>query len=130
MRNKTSRMNLSLSGWVGMCFLLLLYSCQPYEVPIAPPKGYPRAVAEVVFNNCATSGCHAGTGVTNAGGLDLSNWQAAFQGSDGGSAIIPGDLAHSFLGYYLNTNPDSGIISTPAMPLQQSPLSTADRQSD
>ena len=74
-------MNMSLNKTQFILFFILglFFSCtyEKEQGPI-PESNYPPAVAEIIVNKCATSGCHNSLSRANAGGLDYSTWDLMF----------------------------------------------------
>jgi YVTN family beta-propeller protein len=85
--------------------------------------GYPVEVDRIIQSNCAVSGCHTAKSSEVAGGINLESWETLFKGSANGSPVIPYSDKFSSLLYFINTYPDLGLISSPTMPLDRSPLS-------
>ena len=71
--------------------LLLSLTCgckyDVYEEPLV--TNYPDNVSKIMTDNCATSGCHNATSKDGAAGLDLSTWDAMFDGTNNGAVTIP-----------------------------------------
>jgi DNA-binding beta-propeller fold protein YncE len=110
-------------------FVLMLSQCandKKESIPeIVNTACYPDAVGKIFVEKCATSGCHNTTSKDAAAGLDLSSWDKLFNGSRGGSAVIPYSADQSFLVNFINTYSDlnSGISQLPTMPNNGTPLS-------
>lgn len=104
-------------------FLFSLAYCTPEE-PLFDSKDYPEEIGEIMIQKCATAGCHNDISKVAAGGLSLSSWDKLFEGSRGGSSVIPYRPDQSFLMYFINTDPDQGVVLSPTMPFNESPLST------
>lgn len=109
-----------------LAFMLLAFaSCKdPEPNPIAESQ-YPEAVAQIVVNSCATSGCHIAPAPPAA--LALHTWTALFEGSSFGAVLIPGSPEWSHFLQHTNTYDDLGIRATPVMPPDSTgaPLSRA-----
>ncbi len=90
---------------------------------------YPPDVGKIFITHCAQAGCHNARSKGAAGGLDLSTWTALFEGSSGGSAVIPFRTDHSFLLNFINDGHDPDITpQPPLMPYNLEPLSAQDYQ--
>lgn len=85
--------------------------------------GFPEEVATIFRNSCSQSGCHNSKSFEAAAGLNLETWEALFEGSRGGSAVIPYSPLQSFLLYSINTDSSKGPILAPNMPIGNAPLS-------
>lgn len=96
----------------------LIESCTYREAEIQPSAAgcYPAEISKILVTKCATAGCHNPTSKAGAAGLDLSNWDALFDGSAGGSPIIPGRSDQSFLLNFINVDSTLGPIQEPTMP--------------
>lgn len=86
-------------------------------------SGYPEDVSAIILTKCATPGCHNNISYGNAGGIDLSSWDALFRGGRSGSSVIPYSTAYSFLLYFVNTDSSLGPVLEPTMPFDQAPIS-------
>lgn len=87
--------------------------------------GYPDAVAQIMINKCATSGCHNTKSKDAAAGLNLETWSDLFKGSRAGAVVIPYRTDFSTLIYYTNSFNQYGTIQlAPKMPLNRDPLSS------
>lgn len=118
MHSKTNNLRfLILSGLL----ILLAFGCRKERVK--DPKGYPEEVADIMLLTCATTGCHDDNSNDAEGRLSLASWDAAFQGSRAGAAIVPFRVDQSYLSFFINTYEDLGITQTPSMPLNAAPLS-------
>jgi YVTN family beta-propeller protein len=102
--------------------LCLFFSCRKDKGELTFGN-YPADVGKIISLKCATSGCHNSQSYLAAAGLDLSSWESLFNGSNSGSPVIPFRKDFSSLCYFINTYSDLGIVNTPAMPLDKSPLS-------
>src|SRR4051794_20326084 len=67
---------------------------------------YPKDVAIIIQNKCATAGCHNTQSAGNAGGLDFSTWDKMFEGGKNGSSVIPYSVDYSYMLYFVNTYSD------------------------
>lgn len=108
--------------------LLLSLGCSkdeepPMEVDIT---GYPPQISQIISNKCSTAGCHNDASKVAAAGLSLSTWDKMFEGSRGGSPVIPFRPDQSFMLFFLNTDPNLGITLSPTMPINQPALSAAE----
>ena len=103
-----------------LLFLILLGSaCKRDRINATD---YPDEVAQILATSCVSAGCHTSQSAYGAAGLNLETWENLFQGSRGGSPVIPHSPDNSFLLYSLNTDPSLGPVLIPTMPLGQSPL--------
>lgn len=116
---------LVLMGWC-----IIFYSCKKDKSAILiESTGYPDAVQQILVTKCATTGCHNDKSKEAAGGLSLETWDRLFEGSRGGSVVIPYRDDFSTLIYYTNTDSLLGTIQLePTMPFNQPALSTAEVQ--
>ena len=82
-----------------------IQSCK-YDVDPEPFDDgcYPPEVAEILVKKCATSGCHNTISKDAASGLDLSSWEAMFQGNRNGAVCVPYRSDQSTLFFYINTD--------------------------
>ena len=94
-----------------------IQSCK-YDVDPEPFDDgcYPPEVAEILVKKCATSGCHNTISKDAASGLDLSSWEAMFQGNRNGAVCVPYRSDQSTLFFYINTDTLQGPVSQPTMP--------------
>lgn len=109
---------------VSLCALsLFMIGCrhEPFESSF-DPQGYPTEVADIMIRKCATSGCHNNTSKAAAGGLSLASWEKLFEGSRGGSSVIPYRPDQSFLLFFVNTDSTRGVTLSPTMPFNDNPL--------
>lgn len=86
-------------------------------------NGFPADVSSIIIGKCATIGCHSLASKEACGGLCLETWDYLFKGSHGGADCIPFSHIYSTLCLFSNTYPDLGVVNTPSMPLNQTPLS-------
>ena len=103
--------------------ILIFFSCKKDEEPVFDSKGYPEEIGQIMLNSCATSGCHNDISKIAAGGLSLSSWESMFEGSRGGSPVIPYRSDQSYFMFSINTDPNLGVTLPPSMPFNQDPLS-------
>jgi DNA-binding beta-propeller fold protein YncE len=89
---------------------------------------YPNEVGKIMVNKCATSGCHNAISYPASNGLNLTTWDDLFKGGNSGSSVIPFRSDFSSLCYFINTYADLGIINTPTMPYNRTPLSREEVQ--
>lgn len=111
-------------------FLVLFFaSCKhdPTEMP-APviATGYPADIERIVTTTCAVEGCHNTASKDASSGLDMSTWDAMFEGTNNGAINIPFRPDFSTLLYFTNTDSTKGLVSYPTMPLSYSTLSDQD----
>ncbi|MFK7808295.1 MAG: YncE family protein [Saprospiraceae bacterium] len=85
--------------------------------------GYPAEVSQIITTKCATAGCHNDISRVAAAGLSMKTWDRLFEGSRGGSAVVPYRTDQSFLLFFVNTDPEKGIVLSPTMPINQPALS-------
>ncbi|MFN5224888.1 MAG: YncE family protein [Bacteroidota bacterium] len=106
-----------------------IQSCK-YDVDPKPFDDgcYPPEVAEILVKKCATSGCHNTISKDAASGLDLSSWEAMFQGNRNGAVCVPYRSDQSTLFFYINTDTLQGPVSQPTMPFNASPLTAQEIQ--
>lgn len=111
---------------VSAACISLLCSClnDKYEGNPFEKSQYPDEVAKIMVTKCAVPGCHNTQSADGAAGLDLSTWEKMFDGSRGGTAVIPYRSDQSFLINFINTYDDiDSNQQTPLMPLDGEPLS-------
>lgn len=85
--------------------------------------GYPDEVGKIVFNKCATAGCHNDQSKNAAAGLSLESWEKMFEGGSNSAVVIPYSLGYSTLFSFSNIYEDLGHTLTPTMPYGRTPLS-------
>jgi DNA-binding beta-propeller fold protein YncE len=107
-------------------FVLVINSCKRDPLIVPASTDYPKDIAYLMLTKCAVSGCHNDASYQAAAGLNLSGWEKLFQGSTGGSTVIPFRADYSSLMYFVNTYPDLGPTNNPTMPLHADPLSRDD----
>ncbi|MFM8950783.1 MAG: YncE family protein [Bacteroidota bacterium] len=112
-----------------LAVVLIMQSCK-YDVAPEPFDDgcYPPEVAEILVKKCATSGCHNTISKDAASGLDLSSWEAMFQGNRNGAVCVPYRSDQSTLFFYINTDTLQGPVSQPTMPFNASPLTAQEIQ--
>lgn len=103
-------------------FLLLLSACT-YDKLEDSMHGYPEDIASVFRTSCANAGCHTATSSEAAAGLNMETWASLFEGSRGGSPVIPYSPDQSYLLYSINTDTSRGVTLSPTMPIGGSHLS-------
>jgi DNA-binding beta-propeller fold protein YncE len=86
-------------------------------------EDYPKDVAAIIQNKCATAGCHNTQSASVADGLDFSTWDKMFKGGRNGASVIPYSVDYSFLLFFVNTYSDLGPMQVPTMPFNQPKLS-------
>lgn len=85
---------------------------------------YPEEIGKILVANCATSGCHEGQSAVGAGGLNLESWDKLFEGSRGGSPVIPYCPEQSYMLFSVNTDTNLGPVLAPTMPFNAPPLTS------
>jgi YVTN family beta-propeller protein len=107
--------------------VILSQSCTYEKAPIPKAEtNYPEAVEAIIINKCATAGCHNEQSKAGAGGLNLETFEKLFEGGNGGAVVIPYRDDFSTMLYYTNTDSSKGLVLTPTMPVNGSPLSAAE----
>lgn len=112
----------------GLLLFLLLYSvvngsaCKKDRLQEADHH-FPERIEPLLRSSCATAGCHTAQSAAGAAGLNLESWEALFEGTRGGSPVIPFNSEQSFLLQFLNTDTSWGPVTEPTMPLGRTPLS-------
>ena len=94
--------------------MLYLQSCRYDKIDVseaAGVAGYPENVGKIFLSGCAITGCHTTNDKHFASGLDLSSWDALFQGARNGSPVVPFTSKYSFLCYFINSYPDLGVTN-------------------
>jgi DNA-binding beta-propeller fold protein YncE len=89
---------------------------------------YPKDIANIIVNKCATAGCHNDKSKNAAGGISLSSWDKLFEGNGSGSIVIPYRPDFSTLCYYINTKIENGPSLQPTMPLNDDVLTDEEYQ--
>lgn len=89
---------------------------------------YPDDVGKIFITKCATPGCHNTLSREGSAGLDMSTWSHLFEGTNGGSAVIPFNAVESFLVNFINTDSTYGPVQEPNMPYNGTPLSAEEVQ--
>lgn len=118
------------SGSILLLLTLAIYLCGCRHDSLSPQPqpgqvladNYPENISKILTTQCATAGCHNATSYENAGGLLMDTWEHLFDGGNNGAVIIPYDIENSSLLYFINTHADLGVIATPTMPLDRTPL--------
>lgn len=110
-------------------FVFILIQACSYDkfdsvVPVS--TGYPAEVDKIITGKCATSGCHNTLSKEAAAGLDLSNWEVMFDGTNNGAVVIPYRSDYSTMCYFTNVDSTLGLVVQPTMPINQPPLSTTE----
>lgn len=111
---------------IFLTFLLGWLSCTKDvgKLKSATDHNYPEDIANIIVKKCATSGCHNEKSKDAAAGLNLTTWNTLFEGSNGGSVVIPFRPDFSTLLFYTNSFNEFGKIQlSPKMPLNQEQLS-------
>ncbi len=76
--------------------------------PVTNTDGnYPPAIAKIILNKCATSGCHNAASYQNAANLLLDTWDHLLLGSASGAEVVAFSPLYSPFLYYCN--PDSAL---------------------
>ena len=104
-----------------------IMSCSKDEgEPEFDSMNYPEEIGRIFIESCATAGCHNDISSFAAGGLSLTSWDKLFEGSRGGSSVIPFRSDQSFLMFFINTDPSQGVTLSPTMPFNQPALNQED----
>lgn len=113
---------LSIYLLLAFSSILVIYSCKRPAQPTSTPNygQFPDAVGKIMINKCATAGCHNAASYQNSAGLLLDTWEHLMQGGNSGASVIAYSPDFSPLLYFVNTNPDRGIVATPTMPYDAS----------
>ena len=64
---------------LGATLFGLISGCTYDHLEVPDNSGYPEDVSEIMLTKCATAGCHNNISYGNAGGIDLSSWDALFR---------------------------------------------------
>lgn len=105
------------------CFWYCTKDVGKLKVPVEEHQ-YPEAIANIILNKCSTSGCHNETSKDAAAGLNLQTWDKLFEGSRGGSVVIPFRPDFSTFIFYTNSYTEFGKIQlSPKMPVNGNQLS-------
>ena len=100
-----------------LAFAAYFSSCvHPSQLKITVDGNYPPAVADIIINKCAVSGCHDAKSYQNANGFLLDTWEHMFQGGDNGAMVIAYCPQYSPLLYTTNTDSAVGLVLKPTMP--------------
>lgn len=107
-----------LRPFVITCFLLAsTLSCRKKTTTAGPADGdYPEAIANIIINKCAISGCHNQASYQNADGLLMDTWDHLFNGGANGAVVVAYSPKYSPLLYFVNTDSAVGVVATPTMP--------------
>ena len=110
---------------VPYLLLFIVTACTKDKFSTSNPDSscYPKEVAEILVNKCATAGCHNSQSAGNANGLDYSTWENMFKGGKNGSSVIPFSTDYSYMLYFINTDTAEGLSLSPRMPYLQTALS-------
>lgn len=105
-------------------FFISITSCQhsATEPTAITNSEYPKEIASIMINSCATDGCHNTLSYQNAGGLLLDKWENLFKGGNSGASIIPYSSDFSPLLFFINTHSELGVTAIPTMPYNRAPL--------
>lgn len=116
--------------WVQALLTLASLSSCKHKPSLAtvPDTQFPPQIEAILLSRCATAGCHNDKSKEGAGGLSLETWDKMFEGSRGGSVVIPYRPDYSTLAYYLNTDSTRGLALKPTMPFNGPYLSDIDYQ--
>lgn len=110
-------------------FIILLiisisfFACKKMIDPSLVQSNFPKEIASIFINKCATSGCHNDKSYQNAGGLNLTSYQKLFEGAVNGAVAVPYSASFSSMFQFVNTYDDLGLHITPSMPLNADALS-------
>ena len=122
-------MNIFCRSIVCASIAFIFHSCKYDKIDLvaggSSETGFSSEVGNIFSAKCSVSGCHTSTDKDAAGGLDLSSWNALFNGARNGSPVVPFTSQYSFLCYFINSYPDLGIIHDSignAMPPSPRPL--------
>lgn len=103
--------------------MILMFGCRHESIePLGEPNGFPKEIANIMIDKCATRGCHDNVSKAAAGGLSLASWEEMFEGSRGGSSVIPFRPDQSFLLFFVNIDSMQGVTLSPTMPFNEAPL--------
>lgn len=91
---------------------LFFHSCKYDKIDPSNPDTatYPLDVEKIFVGKCSVPGCHTTNDKDASSGLDLSTWNALFNGARNGSPVVPFTSKFSFLTYFINSYPDLGLI--------------------
>jgi DNA-binding beta-propeller fold protein YncE len=112
--------------WLFATLLVLASTSCTWDNLGDEAAGYPTEISAIIVNSCAVSGCHNAASSEAAAGLNLESWATLYEGSRGGSAVIPYSPEMSYLLYAVNTNPDKGPMLSPTMPIGGATLTDAE----
>jgi DNA-binding beta-propeller fold protein YncE len=112
----------------AIIFTSVLTGCSydTIEQPVPADSGYPVAIENILVNKCATAGCHNDISYVSSARLSFTTWDKMFEGSSGGSVVIPFRSGFSTLLFFVNTDTSNGPVLAPTMPYNQSPLSASE----
>jgi len=112
-----------IKGFLSLSLLVILgvytiSSCRPKSQndAVTPDGDFPPAIANIIINKCATTGCHNAASYSLSANLLLDSWEHLFQGSISGSVVIPYCTKYSLLLYRVNTDSTLGLVIPPAQP--------------
>lgn len=114
------RPNVARCGAFALLLFSLIFSCNRNK--LEPAFDYPDEVSRLMRKTCAIKGCHNETSAAAVGGLNLESWEKLFEGSRGGSPVVPYSPELSYLLYSVNTDASLGPVLTPTMPYLQDAL--------
>lgn len=133
MENSLYRMNLNRDvslpyfAALALAVSIVLGSCrQDRHVWIKGQGNYPEHIAKIIQNNCTQPGCHNQNSRAGASGLSLESWDALFEGTNNGAAVIPYKPLNSTLFQFCNYLDELGPSARPTMPINNPPLSRED----
>lgn len=108
--------------------LFLIPSCvyDKFDTVVPVSTGYPSHIEPIIVGKCATAGCHNTASKDAAAGLDLSNWEVMFNGTNNGAVVIPYRSDYSTLCYFTNVDSTLGLVVQPTMPINEDPLTNAE----
>jgi DNA-binding beta-propeller fold protein YncE len=112
---------------LGSALLLSLLLCGCTWDKVEPNiNGFPDEIQNILVTSCATGGCHTLQSAPAAANLNLMTWQNLFEGSRGGSPVVPYSPELSYLLYSVNTDTARGATLNPTMPIGGAPLTDAE----
>ncbi len=114
--------------FLSAVLLTLISSCayDKFDSVVPVSTGYPSNVEAIIVGKCATAGCHNTASKDAAAGLDLSNWEVMFNGTNNGAVVIPYRSDYSTLCYFTNVDSTIGLVVQPTMPINEDPLSATE----
>lgn len=113
----------SITKYLLLISSITIGSCVHEPMVVSTPGGYPDAVADIIINKCATTGCHNNSSYIAAAGLNLTTWNDLFNGSRSGAVVIPYGADFSPLLFFTNTDTAAGVALSPTMPVGMPALS-------